>query len=61
MIVLSLIASWESNGVTITDNEAGGAPYIAVLCVAAFSQLYVLIMLVIGFTGVSIPPQLVRK
>lgn len=63
-MVLALIASWESNGVklkTIIDEESvDGAPYIAVLCVAACSQLYVLVMLVVGFIGVSIPPQMVR-
>ena len=64
MIVVALISSWESNGVklqTIIDEEAeDGAPYIAVLCISAFSLLYVMVMLVIGFIGVSIPPQLVR-
>ena len=64
MIVVALISSWESNGVklqTIIDEEAeDGAPYIAVLCISAFSLLYVMVMLVIGFIGVSIPPHLVR-
>jgi len=65
VIVLALIVSWDSNGVTlktILDDEAqDGAPYIAVLCVSACSQLYVIVMLIVGFTGVSIPPQMVRK
>lgn len=65
MTVIALIASWDSNGVkltTIIDEEAQeGAPYIAVLCVAACTQLYVIVTLFIGFIGVSIPPELVRK
>lgn len=65
VIVVALISSWESNGVklqTLIDEESeDGAPYIAVLCISACSLLYVMVMLVIGFIGVSIPPQLVRK
>lgn len=65
MIVLALIASWNSNGVnlnSIIDKEPqDGVSYIVVLCVAAFSQVYVISMLTTGFAGVYIPPQIVSS
>lgn len=63
MVVLALISTWDSNGVTLQTiiDKVGqdGAPYIAVLCVAACSLLYGVAMLVVGFVGISIPPQIV--
>ena len=63
MVTLALIASWDPGEFEITDlleRLTEGAPLIAVIIVAAISQVYVLAMLVIGFIGVSIPPQMVR-
>ena len=65
MIVLALIASWNSNGVklnTIIDEEpVDGLSYIAVLCVAAMSQVYVIAMSVVGLVGIYIPTQIVSS
>ena len=64
MVALALIVSWQPKGVQFSDfveQAQEGAPFLAVLCVACISQLYVIVMLVIGFIGVSIPPQMVRN
>ena len=61
--MLVLITTWESKGVTlstITEIQLrDAAPAITILCVAGISILYVLVMVVVGFVGVSIPPRLV--
>ncbi|XP_065890765.1 uncharacterized protein [Dysidea avara] len=62
IIVLALITSWESRGLSLsTISEAqlrDAVPAIAVCCVAGISVLYSLVMVVVGFVGVSIPPRL---